>query len=210
MRHFQQGAPSEAARWSSAPIINGGDGRGEHPTQVLGDLYTILEEKGRVDGLKFLCMRDTRMRTMHSLSYALTQFDVEVTYIAPEGMTLQENFKQELDERNLRYREMGSISDAIGEADVIYMESVAAPDYTQSRVDASASKALTPEPYRVTREVLCKAKSDVIVMHSLPRVDEIAKEVDATRYARYWIEAFMASWSGWPSYRSSWEPRNSA
>src|SRR3990172_200945 len=67
MRHFQQGAPAEAARWSSVPVINGGDGWGEHPTQILTDLYTVLQEKGRIDGLKWLAVGDMRMRTMHSL-----------------------------------------------------------------------------------------------------------------------------------------------
>ena len=190
MRHFQQGAPMEAARWATVPIINGGDGWGEHPTQVMGDLYTVLEEKGRIDGLKFLCIGDMRMRTMHSLSYALTQFDVEVTYIAPEGMTLQESFKDDLNERNLRYHEAGHIAEAIADADVIYMESVVAPDYTRSRVDVSEGKSLTPDNYRVTRDLLRQAKSDVIVMHSLPRVDEISEDVDDTRHARYWVEAF--------------------
>ncbi len=190
MRHFQQGAPAETAKWASVPVINGGDGWGEHPTQVLGDLFTIQEDKGRIDGLKFLCIGDMRMRTMHSLSYALTQFDVEVTYVAPEGMTLMPEFKKELDERNLRYREAEHIAEAVKTADVIYMESVVAPDYTKSRVDFSEGQSLTPENYRVTPELLRKAKSDVIVLHSLPRIDEIPAEVDFTRHARYWDEAF--------------------
>jgi aspartate carbamoyltransferase catalytic subunit len=87
MRHFQQGAPQEAARWSSVPIINGGDGWGEHPTQILTDLYTVLREKGRIDGLKWVAVGDMRMRTMHSLSYALTQFDCPITYVAPPEMS---------------------------------------------------------------------------------------------------------------------------
>ena len=70
MRHFQQGAPHEAAKWASVPIINGGDGWGEHPTQILTDLYTVLTEKGRIDGLNWLAVGDMRMRTMHSLGYA--------------------------------------------------------------------------------------------------------------------------------------------
>lgn len=190
MRHFQQGAPAEAARWASVPVINGGDGWGEHPTQVLGDLYTILEDKGSIDGLKFICIGDMRMRTMHSLSYALTQFNVEVSYVAPPEMRLQDTFKQELDARNLIYHEVDHVIDAISDADVIYVESVVAPDYSKSRVDNSEGKNLTPENFRITRELLRKAKPDVIVLHSLPRVDEIAADVDNTRHARYWVEAF--------------------
>src|SRR5512142_2954795 len=88
MRHFQQGAPAEAAKWSSVPIVNAGDGWGEHPTQVLTDLYTIWKELGTIDGLTFLCIGDMRMRTMHSISYALTQFDAEVIYVSPPDMSL--------------------------------------------------------------------------------------------------------------------------
>jgi len=84
MRHFQQGAPAEAAKWASIPIINGGDGWGEHPTQILTDLYTVIQEKGRIDGLKWLAVGDMRMRTMHSLAYALTQFDSQITFVAPQ------------------------------------------------------------------------------------------------------------------------------
>jgi len=124
MRHFQQGAPAEAARWASIPIINAGDGWGEHPTQVLTDMYTIFGEKGRLDGLNFLLVGDMRMRTMHSMSYAMTQFDIEAAYISPPDMSLTEEFKQELDQLNLRYREVEHIEQAIGDADVIYMEPV--------------------------------------------------------------------------------------
>src|SRR5512133_2878635 len=96
MRHFQQGAPQEAAKRSSVPIINGGDGWGEHPTQILTDLFTVLTEKGRIDGLKWLAVGDMRMRTMHSLAYALSQFDCPITFVAPPDMSLKEEFKAEL------------------------------------------------------------------------------------------------------------------
>ena len=81
MRHFQQGAPAEAARWASVPVINAGDGWGEHPTQVLTDLFTVQQELGTIDGLTFLCIGDMRMRTMHSLGYALTQFDAQAIFV---------------------------------------------------------------------------------------------------------------------------------
>ncbi len=82
MRHFQQGAPAEAAKWASIPIINGGDGWGEHPTQILTDFYTVLREKGHLDGLRWLAVGDMRMRTMHSLAYGLTQFDCPITFVS--------------------------------------------------------------------------------------------------------------------------------
>jgi aspartate carbamoyltransferase catalytic subunit len=191
MRHFQQGAPAEAAKWASVPIINCGDGWGEHPTQVLTDLYTTWGELGRLDGLNFLLVGDMRMRTMHSILYAFSQFDVTAQVVGPPEMSLLPEFKAELDQLNVQYQEVESAEAAIGKADVIYMEPVVQADYTQSRVEAAEDKGLTPPAYRVTRELLRdKGKSDAIILHSLPRMDELPLDVDATRHARYWTEAF--------------------
>lgn len=191
MRHFQQGAPAEAAKWANVPIINCGDGWGEHPTQVLTDMYTIYKEKGRLDGLHFMCIGDMRMRTMHSIGYAMTQFDIEATFISPPEMSLTEEFKQELRDLNLRFREVKTAEEAIADADVIYMEPVVQADYTKSRVETTQDKGLTPAAYKVTRELLAKkAKPDSIILHSLPRMDELPADVDHTRHARYWEEAF--------------------
>jgi aspartate carbamoyltransferase catalytic subunit len=190
MRHFQQGAPAEAARWASIPVINAGDGWGEHPTQVLTDLYTIWKEKGRLDGLNFILVGDMRMRTMHSMSYAMSQFDIEATYISPPEMALTKEFKAELDELNLNYREVKHIEEAIAEADVIYMEPVVQPDYTKSRDERQGDVGRTPANYQVTNALMRKAKPDSIVLHSLPRMDELLPEVDDTRHARYWPEAY--------------------
>jgi aspartate carbamoyltransferase catalytic subunit len=190
MRHFQQGAPMEAAKWASVPIINGGDGWGEHPTQILTDLFTVLTEKGRIDGLKWLAVGDMRMRTMHSLAYALTQFDCPVTFIGPEGMTLTDDFKTELKDYNLNFKEADHVEQAIAEADVILVEPVVQPDYTKSRQEAG-EHGQTPANYKITRELLAnKAKSDAILLHSLPRMDEIPADVDITRWSRYWQEAY--------------------
>ena len=191
MRHFQQGAPHEAAKWASVPIINAGDGWGEHPTQVLTDLYTVLKEKGTIDGLTFLCIGDHRMRTMHSIGYALTQFDAEMIMISPEDMSPTDDFKAELNEKSLKFREEPDVRDVIGDADVIYMEPVVQPDYTASRQEKADEYGMTPPQYRVTRQLMAeKAKSDAIILHSLPRMDELLPDVDATRHARYWQEAF--------------------
>lgn len=190
MRHFQQGAPHEAAKWSSVPVINAGDGWGEHPTQVLTDLYTVLKEKGTLDGLTFLCIGDMRMRTMHSISYAMSQFDSKIIYVAPADMTLTDEFKKELSQYNIQFKEAPHVADVIHEADVIYMEPVVQADYTVAREEKS-DKGLTPDNYKVTRELLAKkAKSDSIILHSLPRMDELPLDVDITRHARYWQEAF--------------------
>jgi aspartate carbamoyltransferase catalytic subunit len=191
MRHFQQGAPAEAAYWSSVPIINCGDGWGEHPTQVLTDLYTTLGEKGTIDGLTFLLVGDMRMRTMHSILYAFSQFDVKAYVVSPPEMSLLPEFKAELDERNVQYEEAASVEDVLHEADVIYMEPVVQPDYTVSRQEKAESYGTTAPAYKVTRELLrAHGKGDAIVLHSLPRMDELPPDVDSTRHARYWIEAF--------------------
>lgn len=191
MRHFQQGAPAEAARWASVPVLNCGDGWGEHPTQVLTDLYTIWQNRGTLDGLKVLCVGDMRMRTMHSILYAMSQFDLEAFLVAPPEMSLLPEFKAELDERSVRYREAETVAECIGEADVIYMEPVVQADYTKSRQEASDERGLTPAAYQVTRQLLAqRARPDSIVLHSLPRMDELPTDVDATRHARYWHEAF--------------------
>ena len=190
MRHFQQGAPHEAAKWASIPIINGGDGWGEHPTQILTDLYTVLTEKGRIDGLNWLAVGDMRMRTMHSLGYALSQFDCPITFVSPPDMSPTKEFKAELTQFGVNFSEAEHVEQAIAKADVILVEPVVQPDYTKSRQEAE-NHGLTPANYKITRELLTKkAKSDAILLHSLPRMDEIPTDVDITRWSRYWQEAF--------------------
>ena len=191
IRHFQQGAPAEAAKWASVPVINCGDGWGEHPTQVLTDLYTILLEKGTLDGLTYLLVGDMRMRTMHSILYALSQFDARAIVVGPPDMSLLPEFKAELDELNVDYAEAGDVRDVINEADIIYMEPVVQADYTASRQERSGTTGLTPPEYVVSRQLLReKAKRSSIILHSLPRMDELPADVDATRHQRYWVEAF--------------------
>jgi aspartate carbamoyltransferase catalytic subunit len=200
MRHFQKGAPHEAAMWSSVPILNGGDGWGEHPTQILTDLYTVLQQKHRIDGLKWLAVGDMRMRTMHSLGYALTQFDCPVTFVSPcpdalfpgsPDMRMPEEYKVDFERYSLNFKEAENVEQAIADADVILVEPVIQPDYTKARQEAATDYSLTPANYKITRELLAsKAKSDAMLLHSLPRMDEIPLDVDITRWSRYWQEAF--------------------
>lgn len=190
MRHFQQGAPHEAAKWASIPVINAGDGWGEHPTQVLTDLYTVLKEKGTLDGLSFVCIGDHRMRTMHSIGYALSQFDAEMVILAPEEMSPTPEFLAELDDKGTKWRIVDHIDEVIADADVIYMEPVVQPDYTVSRDEVPDDYGKTPANYQITREVMKRAKGDSIILHSLPRMDELLEEVDNLSHARYWQEAY--------------------
>jgi aspartate carbamoyltransferase catalytic subunit len=191
MRHYQEGAPQEAAKWASVPVINCGDGWGEHPTQALTDLYTIWQTKGTLDGLTILCVGDMRMRTMHSILYTASQFDLEALIVSPAEMSMTIEFKSELDQRNVSYREVDSIEKAIPDADVIYMEPVVQANYALPRTDAPSEHHSTPPAYRLSRQMLHdKAKKDSIVLHSLPRLDELPLDVDDTRHARYWLQAF--------------------
>jgi len=191
MRHFQQGAPHEAAKWASVPVINGGDGWGEHPTQILTDLYTVLREKGTIDGLRWVAVGDMRMRTMHSLGYALTQFDCPITFVAPPGMEMPDNYKEDFAAMGLDFDFADHVGDVIGEADVILVEPTVQPDYTKARDERKGELPTTPDNYKITKDLLVnKAKSDAILLHSLPRMDEIPPDVDITRWSRYWQEAF--------------------
>jgi aspartate carbamoyltransferase catalytic subunit len=191
MRHFQKGAPAEAAKWTSIPIINGGDGWGEHPTQILTDLYTVWKEKGTIDGLRWVAVGDMRMRTMHSLGHALTQFDCPITFISPDEMSLPDEYREDFQQNSLDFSEGGDVREVIADADVILVEPVVQPDYTKSRDERDGDVGQTPPEFKITRELLeTKAKSDAILLHSLPRMDEIPPDVDQTRWARYWQEGF--------------------
>ena len=190
MRHPQQGAPHEAARWASIPIINGGDGWGEHPTQVLTDLYTITRELGSVDGKTFVAVGDWRMRTMHSLAYALTQFDTKLIYITPDDYVPDDGLVKDVQGRGLSIERAEHVNQVIDQADIVFIEPVVQPDYTKGRDERGADVTATPPNYVVDTEVLAHAKSSAIVIHSLPRMDELPPSVDETRHARYWQEAY--------------------
>jgi aspartate carbamoyltransferase catalytic subunit len=131
------------------------------------------------------------MRTMHSLAYGLTQFDCPITFVSPPEMSLTAEFKAEIADYSLDYKEVDHVEQAIAEADVILVEPVVQPDYTKSRDERTGELDLTPANYKITRELLTtKAKFDAILLHSLPRMDEIPTDVDITRWSRYWQEAF--------------------
>jgi aspartate carbamoyltransferase catalytic subunit len=127
---------------------------------------------------------------MHSILYAFSQFDIKAYVVSPDEMSLLPEFTAELDAKNVQYETVKSVEDVIDQADVIYMEPVVQPDYTVSRQEKADSYGKTDKAYQVTNDLMRKAKSDAIILHSLPRMDELLPEVDSTRHARYWIEAF--------------------
>ncbi len=128
---------------------------------------------------------------MHSLGYGLTQFDCPITFVSPEGQRLSEEMKADFENYGLNFKEVEHVEEAIAEADVILVEPVVQPDYTKSRDERDGDVGLTPSNYKITKDLLVnKAKSDAILLHSLPRMDEIPADVDITRWSRYWQEAF--------------------
>jgi len=155
-----------------------------------GDFYQE-SIKDTVKMLEWLAVGDMRMRTMHSLAYGLSQFDCPITFVSPPDMSLTDEMKADLTNYNLNFREAEHVEQAIADADVILVEPVVQPDYTKSRDERSGDVGGTPSNYKITRELLStKAKSDAILLHSLPRMDEIPADVDITRWSRYWQEAF--------------------
>jgi aspartate carbamoyltransferase catalytic subunit len=121
---------------------------------------------------------------MHSLGYALSQFDCPITFVAPPEMGLTEEYKAELNQYSVNFQEADHVEQAIAEADVILVEPVVQPDYTKSRDERTGELTLTPANYRITRQLLeTKAKSDAILLHSLPRMDEVPTDVDITRWS---------------------------
>lgn len=192
VRHFEVGAPHEAAKWSRVPIINAGDGWGEHPTQVLTDLSTVVNRKGEIDGLNFLLVGDGRMRTMHSICYALSKFDVSITFVSPPELALPPDYFAEFQKLGRKINLMSDVRDGLPLADVIYMEPVVQADYGSSRNDRGETVDMTAESYRIDIAKLRKfAKPNAMVLHSLPRMDELSTDVDESEFAAYWEEAAM-------------------
>ncbi|MEP1535537.1 MAG: hypothetical protein ABJZ56_03420 [Paracoccaceae bacterium] len=192
LRHFETGAPHEAAKWSRVPIINAGDGWGEHPTQVLTDLSTVVDRRGGLDGLNFLLVGDGRMRTMHSICYALAKFNVSLSFVSPPELTIPAAYLADFKSLGCDIQFVDDVKDALPDADVIYMEPVVQADYASSRVERCDDVGVTAESYKIDLKKLLKyAKSDAMVLHSLPRMDELSTDVDETKFAAYWEEAAM-------------------
>jgi aspartate carbamoyltransferase catalytic subunit len=141
--------------------------------------------------LRWVAVGDMRMRTMHSLGYALTQFDCPISFVAPPEMEMPDSYKEDYEAMSLDFDFADHVGDVIGDADVILVEPTIQPDYTKSRDERKGELPTTPENYKITRELLeTKAKPDAILLHSLPRMDEIPPDVDITRWSRYWQEGF--------------------
>ena len=187
IRHPLEGAARLAAEFAKVPIINGGSGAEEHPTQALLDLYTILKEKGMIDGLKIALVGDLRYgRTVHSLAYALSNYDVELCLVSPESLKMRREALEEI-KGKISVTEETDIAKVIPNLDVLYVTRI-----QKERFPDPAEYMKVKGSYRIDLELLKKAKKDMIILHPLPRVDEIASEVDGTPHARY----FQQVWNG--------------
>lgn len=181
LRHPEIGSAQVAADYASVPIINAGDGAGEHPTQALLDLFTIKEELGRLDGLKIAMVGDLRNgRTVHSLVRLLLQYKVSLRFVAPEILRLPLTLMNEVIDTGLDVRETHDVADVIENADVLYVTRVQKERFTDL-----AQYEEVKDQYEITPELMAKAKSKMIVMHPLPRVGEIHYAVDSDPRAAY-------------------------
>lgn len=180
LRHPLEGAARLAAEFSKVPIINGGSGAEEHPTQALLDMYTMQKEGGKIDGLKIAMVGDLRYgRTVHSLAYALSLYNVELYLVSPETLKMRREVLQTIKER-IPVTERTSLEKIIPLVDVLYVTRI-----QKERFPDPAEYAKVKGSYRIDSEALSEAKKDLVILHPLPRVDEIAPEVDNTSYARY-------------------------
>jgi aspartate carbamoyltransferase catalytic subunit len=185
LRHPQIGAAEEAAAATDVPVINAGDGAGQHPTQSLLDLYTVLEEQGKVDGLTVALVGDLKNgRTVHSLADLLANYGVRFQFVAPDELRMPREIVGRLEAKGISVAESRDLGEAIPIADVVYMTRI-----QRERFADSADYDRLKGAYVLTREALRPAKRTVTVMHPLPRVNEIATDVDSLPGAAYFRQA---------------------
>ena len=184
LRHALDGSSRFAAEISSKPVINGGSGTEEHPTQAIQDLFTIKKEKKRIDGLKIGIVGDLKYgRTIYSLLHALGNYDVEVHLISPETLKIRPDSVYEIKKR-LSFTESTKIEDYIDELDVVYVTRI-----QKERFPDEEEYIKVKGSYVIGLDMLKKMKDDAIILHPLPRVDEISTDVDRTKQAKYFEQA---------------------
>ncbi len=187
LRHPREGAARLAAEFAKVPIINGGSGGEEHPTQALLDLYTIKKEKGLIDGLNIAMVGDLRFgRTVHSLAYALSLYEVKLYFVSPPLLKMRREVLEAI-KGKVDVFETSNLDEVIPEIDVLYVTRI-----QKERFPDPAEYMKVKGSYRINMETLRKAKPDLIVLHPLPRVGEISPEIDRTSHAKY----FQQVWNG--------------
>lgn len=187
MRHYESGAARRAADISRVPIVNAGDGTGQHPTQAFLDLYTIEKELGGIDNISIAVVGDlANGRTVRSLCYLLAKYrNVRVYMVAPEVVRMREDIKEYLSRHDVRWTEETDLRDIVGEVNVLYQTRIQKERFGDRTEDYLSARGV----YVVDRELLKSLRQDAIVMHPLPRVDEITVEVDGDPRAAYFRQA---------------------
>jgi aspartate carbamoyltransferase catalytic subunit len=181
LRHPEKGSAAEAAAAADKPIINAGDGPGEHPTQALLDAYTIVEEMGTLDGLTITMVGDLKYgRTVHSLARLLTMYGVTINYVSPEILRMPSEIVEEIGAGGIDQTETADLESVLAETDVLYVTRI-----QKERFEDPTDYDRVKDSYVITPEIMQGAKEDMIVMHPLPRVGEIAPEFDNDPRAAY-------------------------
>lgn len=184
MRHPQEGAARLASEFTSIPVINGGDGSNQHPTQTLLDLFTIYETQSRLDNLNIAFVGDLKYgRTVHSLAQALSLFNCNFYFISPEALAMPDYIIEELNERKINFSLHSSIEDVVDELDILYMTRVQKERFDETEYQHMKSAFL------LNANMLDNVRDNLKVLHPLPRIDEINKDVDDTPYAYYFQQA---------------------
>ncbi len=185
MRHPMAGAADIAASVASVPVINAGDGANQHPTQTLLDLYSIKKTQGRLEGLEIDMVGDLKYgRAVHSLVEALRHFSPKFTFTSPEELNMPKKYLEMLDNDGIPYRQVDRIEDGLDTCDILYMTRV-----QQERFPDMDEYNKVKDVYRLTASMLDGVKPGMKIMHPLPRVNEIATDVDDTPYAYYFQQA---------------------
>jgi aspartate carbamoyltransferase len=181
IRHPEVGSAALAAQYARKPVINGGDGIGEHPTQALLDLFTIEQELNRVDGLTVTMLGDLKYgRTVHSLSRLLSTFVVRLNYVSPEILRMPPELIKELSAKGVSQKEFTALEPVLAETDVLYVTRV-----QKERFEDQGEYEKVKGTFVITPEIMRQAKDEMIVMHPLPRVGEISMELDSDPRAAY-------------------------
>lgn len=186
LRHPHEGAARLAAEFSEKPVINAGDGAGQHPTQTLLDLFTIKEEKRKIEGNNVVLIGDLKYgRTVHSLAYALTMLRANLTFVAPPELQMPKEIVEYVRDKRLLAQVSTSLEDIISMADVLYVTRI-----QKERFPDPEEYKKVAGTYQINIKMLREAKEDLIIMHPLPRVTEISPKVDSTPHALYFKQAF--------------------
>ncbi|MBZ9570488.1 aspartate carbamoyltransferase [Methanobrevibacter sp. TMH8] len=184
IRHNLEGAAKFITDIVDVPVINAGDGAGQHPTQTLLDLYTIKRNFDKVKGLNVALVGDLKYgRTVHSLAYALGMFDAQMSFVSPDELKMPKETLHDLEKNNIKFHETNNLKDIIDEVDVLYVTRIQKERFPDEEEYSKIKGA-----YLIDKDLI--NGKDLIVMHPLPRVDEIATDVDNTKYNKYFEQAF--------------------